>query len=90
MWVSGTFPTSHRLVNGTTYHLRLTTASDTTYAMVPLREGTDSGDAGGPGNPTGFRSTRFTDGDGQKTTDGGATWSNLYQYSPVDLQFYLK
>lgn len=89
-WVTGSFGTAQRLVNGSTYHLTLVTAADTTYAMVPLREGTDSGEIGGPGQPTGFRSTRFTDGDGQKTTDGGSTWAYLYQWSPVDLQFYLK
>ena len=89
-WVTAFFGTTHRLIDGTTYHLELVTAADTTYAMVPLREGTDSGEIGGPGQPTGFRSTRFTDGDGQKTTDGGSTWSNLYLWSPVDLQFYFK
>jgi hypothetical protein len=90
VWVTGTFASPHRLTNGATYNLRLITSSDTTYATVPLREGTDCGNAGGSGNPTGIRSDRFTDGDGQRTTNGGSTWSNLYLYSPVDLQFYLK
>jgi hypothetical protein len=90
VWVTGTFASPHRLTNGATYNLRLSTDSDSTYATVPLREGTDCGDAGGNGHPTGFRSDRFTDGHGQRTTNGGSTWSNLYLYSPVDLQFYLK
>jgi hypothetical protein len=89
-WVTGTFASAHRLTNGATYNLRLITSSDTTYATVPIREGTDCGNAGGVGNPTGFRSDRFTDGDGQRTTNGGSTWSNMYLWSPVDLQFYLK
>jgi hypothetical protein len=32
----------------------------------------------------------FTDGDGQKTTDGGVGWVYLYQWSQTDLQFYLR
>jgi hypothetical protein len=90
VWVTGTFGSAYRLTDGDTYNLRLVTSSDTTYSAVPLREGTDCGSAGGPGNTTGFRSTRFTDGDGQRSTNGGSTWANLYQYSPVDLQFYMK
>ena len=78
-WVSARFGTVHTLRAGSTYQLRLVTAAGTTYTTVPVREGSD----------TGFRSYRFTDGHGERTTDGGASWSKLYEWSPVDLQFYL-
>ena len=71
------FNVSHTLRVGSTYNVRLSTAADTTYTTVPVREGTDSG----------FGSYRFTDGDGERTTDGGGSWSKLYEWSPVDLQF---
>ncbi len=79
-WVTVHFAAARVLSSGQRYHLRLSTASDTEYTTIPLREGTDSG----------LTSYRFTDGDGQRTTDGGATWTNLYQWSPVDLQFYFQ
>jgi hypothetical protein len=86
-WVGANFSTLHTLRVGSTYHLSLSTAADTTYTTVPVREGTDSGDHGGTGHPTGFRSYRFTDGHGEHTTNGGASWNKLYEWSPVDLQF---
>jgi hypothetical protein len=84
-WVTAVFSTPHILVNGSTYNLRLSTGAGVTYAVVPIREGTDSGDQ----SQTGFRSYRFVDGDGQKTEDG-STWVDLYPWSPVDLQFYFR
>ena len=83
------FLKAHTLSHGVRYNLRLSTASGTTYTTIPIREGTDSGDYGGVGNPTGFRSRRFTDGEAQRTTDG-THWSKMYEWSPVDLQFYLR
>lgn len=79
-WVTAAFAAPLLLANGSTYSLRLSTAADTVYTVVPVREGTDSG----------FRSYRFTDGDGQRTTNGGGSWSNLYLWSPVDIQFYFR
>jgi hypothetical protein len=76
VWVTAKFLRSHVLRSGVRYHLRLSTASGTQYTTIPIREGTD----------VGFASRRFTDGDGQRTTNG-VTWSNLYEWSPVDLQF---
>ena len=88
--VTAAFTAPRTLKAGETYHLRLSTAADSVYTTVPVREGTDSGSTGGTGNSTGFRSYRFTDGDGQFTNNGGSTWSNLYLWSPVDLQFYFR
>ncbi len=79
-WVTATFSSAHVLANGQTYSLRVSTDSATQYTAVPIQEGT----------PKGLLSRRFTDGDGQRTTDGGSSWSNLYLYSPADLQFYLQ
>jgi hypothetical protein len=79
VWVTAAFGSPHVLTNGASYNLRLSTAGDTSYTTVPVREGTDAG----------FRSERFTDGSGQRTTDG-ATWRDMYAWSPVDLQFYFR
>lgn len=86
-WASGTFPTQPTLVAGQTYNLRLSCAGTSVYTMVPIRDGTDTGDTGGTGNPTGFRSKRFTDGTGQKTTDG-SNYADMYAFSPQHMQFY--
>ena len=72
--------TAKDIQNGQTYNLRLSTAAGTEYTAVPIQEGT----------PRGLLSRRFTDGDGQHTTDGGSTWQNLYLYDPADLQFYFR
>jgi len=79
VWVTATFTSTHVLIAGTTYDLRLSTAGDTEYTTVPLREGTDKG----------FGSAVFGDGSGQRTTNG-RDWSNLYDASPVDLQFVFR
>ena len=79
-WAEVTFLSPHALANGATYNLVLSTASDTQYVAVPVQEGTDKG----------LLSYRFTDGDGQRTTNGGSTWANLYLWGYTDLQFYLR
>lgn len=79
-WVTGTFTTDRVLADGATYNLRLSTPDGTQYTADSLLEGYDWG----------FRSRRFTDGNGQRSTDGGATWQDIYQWSGQDLQFYFK
>jgi hypothetical protein len=79
VWAVASFASPHVLRNGTRYHLRLATSAGTMYTTVPIREGTDAG----------LVSHRFTDGRGQRTVDG-VHWTELYQWSPVDLQFYFK
>jgi hypothetical protein len=78
-WAHVTFATPTFLTNGKTYALRLSTDAATTYTVVPLQQGTSKG----------LASRVFADGDGQRTTDGGANWANLYPYDSVDLQFWL-
>jgi hypothetical protein len=78
-WVTASFDSSHVLQNGQTYNLRLSTASGTEYTLDALLEGTQPG----------YRSRRFTDGDGQRTTNG-SSWANIYQWQPQDIQFYLR
>lgn len=87
-WVYKPFLTNRILTAGSTYHLRLSTNSATTYVVVPNREGWDTGDFGGNSNPTGLRSHQFREGGVQKTTNSGGSWSALYAFSPVDMQFY--
>jgi hypothetical protein len=78
-WVTAPFAASHVLTTGQTYNLRLSTDAGTTYTVVPIQEGGSAG----------LLSRRFTDGDGQRTTDGGTSWSNLYSHDSVDVQFWL-
>jgi hypothetical protein len=79
VWVRASFGQSHSLAKGSTYSLRLSTASDTTYTATPIREGI----------PEGFRSFVFSDGVAQRTSNG-STWAAFYQYAGLDLQFYFK
>jgi hypothetical protein len=79
-WLQVTFP-AVTLANGQTYNLVVSTASDTTYVVIPLMEREVQG-------PT-WGSRAFRDGSGQGTTNG-SSWADLYQYAPVDLQFYLQ
>lgn len=78
-WAHVTFPAPAAFINGQAYALRLSTDASTTYTVVPIQQGTSKG----------LASRVFADGDGQRTTDGGANWSNLYPYDSVDLQFWV-
>lgn len=78
-WAHATFAAPATLTAGQAYSLRLSTDGATTYTAVPLQQGTSKG----------LLSRVFGDGDGQRTTDGGANWANLYPYDSVDLQFWL-
>jgi len=79
VWATVVFASPHVLANGSTYHLRISTAPDTQYTTFPVQEGT----------PKGLLSYRFTDGSGQRTTDG-SSWADIYGQGPADLQFYLR
>ena len=79
VWVRASFGSRHTLANGSTYNLRLSTASGTTYTATPIREGTD----------VGFRSFVFSDGLAQRTSNG-SSWAAFYQWAGLDLQFYMK
>lgn len=82
-WAMATFVSRHILAAGATYNLVLATAADTQYVAVPIQEGTTKG----------MLSFCFTDGDGQRTTDGGSSWAYLYPYldnGRQDLQFYFR
>lgn len=81
-WATVNFGASYTLAAGQTYDLVLSTTSGTQYIAVPVQEGTTKG----------LRSRAFTDGDGQKTTNG-SSWANLYQWTDVartDLQFVFR
>lgn len=79
-WVGFTFP-AVTLAAGSTYDLRLQTASDTTYLAMPIREVSNEV------SPT-WGSRAFRDGEAQKTS--GTTWAPFYEFAPHDLQFYLR
>jgi hypothetical protein len=80
VWVTANFVSSHVLINGSSYNVRVSTASGTTYTTFPIRAG---------GADQSIVSYAFTDGIGQVTTDG-SNWTNMY-FSPyqVDMQCYL-
>jgi len=77
VWVTANFSSPHVLSNGSSYNLRISTASGTTYTTFPVRAGTDKG----------IGAFAFSGGTGQSTTNR-STWRDMYAYSHQDLQFY--
>jgi hypothetical protein len=80
VWVHAPFDRTHTLAAGNGYNLVLSTADDTEYSTIPLREGTVEG----------LESFRFTDGVVQQSFDGGEVWIDLFDLAPADLQFYFE
>jgi hypothetical protein len=78
-WAHVTFPAPVVLTSGQSYALRLSTDAASRYTVVPLQQGTSKG----------LASRVFADGDGQRSTDGGTNWANLYPYDSVDLQWWV-
>ena len=66
------------LLDGTEYHLVLSTPGTSEYTAATIREGTD----------VGFNSYAFRDGTAQRSSDSGTTWAAPYAFSPVDNQWY--
>jgi hypothetical protein len=79
-WVTVSFGGSVTLQAGSTYSLRLSTTSDTSFEAVPIREQEASSPIWG--------SRAFRDGKAQRTTTG--TWADVYAYGALDWQFYLR
>jgi hypothetical protein len=80
VWVTGTFSSPRTLTNGATYNLRLSTDASTSL----WTRGIEQGDS------FGFdKSTYFTDGHLQATTNGGSTWTTVPGLAESgDLQFH--
>jgi hypothetical protein len=79
--VYATAPMSATLTDGSTYYLRLSTASSSTYHAWAIRRGDSYGY-----DPA----TTFTDGVAQKTTDG-SSWTSLGRVTGQNnLQFYFR
>ena len=68
VWATVAFGTSHVLANGQAYNLVISCADGTEYTAAPLQEGTTKG----------LHSFAFTDGQAEKTTNGGSSWGLLY------------
>ncbi len=82
VWVSGSFSAPRTLVNGATYHLRLSTDSSTSLWTRGIQQGSSYGF-----DPA----TYFADGVLQATTNGGSSWSTVPGLGDRgDLQFYLR
>jgi hypothetical protein len=77
VWVTAKFSRPRVLTNGSSYNLRISTASGTTYTTFPVRAGTDKG----------ISTYAFSGGTGQSTANG-SSWTDLYAWSKQDLQFY--
>jgi hypothetical protein len=85
-WCHITFGTPRVLTNGSTYNVRASCPSGSTYWSMPITSGIfPTG-----GNPAQYNwaSRHFGDGTGQKTINSGGTWSALYAYLPENNQFY--
>ena len=79
--VYATAPMSATLANGSTYYLRLSTASSSTYHAWAIRRGDSYGY---------HPATTFTDGAAQVTTNG-SSWTSLGRVDGQnDLQFYFR
>ena len=90
-WVGFTFDQPRTLKNGQTYQLVLSSPSGTQFSVVPIQHTQDNttDDSGDPLR-TQVHSWAFRDGVAEKSTDGGNGWSRLSQWSPNNLQFYLR
>jgi hypothetical protein len=77
VWVTAKFSSPHVLKNGSSYNLRISTASGTTYTTFPVRAGTDKG----------ISTYAFSGGTGQSTTNG-SRWTDWHHWRHQDLQFY--
>jgi hypothetical protein len=82
VWVKGQFSKTHILASGSTYSIRLSTDSSTTYWSRGIQQG---------GTAYGFSPvTYFADGFLQFSTNGGGSWSTVSGLgNDGDLQFYL-
>lgn len=67
---------------GGSYSLRVSTDASTTYMVIPLRETLEQ-------TTPAWGSRMFKEGAAEKSADNGATWTPVYEFAPVDLQFYL-
>ncbi len=67
-FVGGAFAAPRTLTNGSTYYLRASTASGTTYSVLAMLAEDATGTMG---------SWRFTDGAAQKTTNSGSAWTGI-------------
>ena len=76
-WVKASFGGPIQLKSGEVYRLRFSTAGDTLYAALPVREVTD----------VNWHSRAFRDGQAERTFGNG--WNPVYQWGQLDLQFYL-
>jgi hypothetical protein len=84
-WVCANFRREHVLRLGNRYNLRLSAPANTQYSMTPILARDYSTDG------TGYhmRSFHFSSGRGEKSTNGGRTWTPLYRWYPQNMQFYL-
>jgi hypothetical protein len=84
-WGTYTFSTPRTLTSGQSYHVVLSSPSDTTYVAQPIRKGSSYGFVA---------PAIFTDGYGQYSTNGGSSWSGFDQAggstnrTDADVQFY--
>jgi hypothetical protein len=90
-WVGFAFDQPRTLKNGQTYRLVLSSPAGTQFSVIPIHHTQDNTtDASGDPLRTRVHSWAFRDGVAERSTDGGKSWSRIYQWSPNNLQFYLR
>lgn len=87
-WLHYTLSTPRTLTNGQAYSLRASCAGTSTWWAMPIVGGNFP--TGGSPAEHDWASRRFTDGNGQKTTDSGGTWPALYSFLPENTQSYMR
>lgn len=85
-WCHRQLDTPRTLTNGSTYNVRLSCPATSTYYSTALTGGIFP--EGGSPAEYDFASRRFTDGVGQKTTDSGSNWDDLYDFLPQNNPMY--
>lgn len=86
VWVGGSLLCT--LTNGQTYDVELSSASSSSWSAAPIRKATSNSTSGSAWSTSLF----FNDGVGQKTSNGGSSWSDMYAFDNPnpDIQFYFK
>jgi hypothetical protein len=84
-WVCARFSKTRVLRRGRTYDLVLSAPVGTQYSATPILARDFTTDD----KPYHMRSWHFRNGTGQKSTDGGRSWRDLYRSYPQNIQFYM-
>jgi peptidoglycan hydrolase-like protein with peptidoglycan-binding domain len=77
-WAKANLTTPRTLLNGEKYNLRLSSTGGGVYNAFPIQQGGSKG----------LLSWTFSSGNGQKTTNNGSTWEDMYPWDRQNMQWY--